>query len=848
MLRLSIQSTLILPLGDGVLTLCRYSRRYYQDGRTWRNRRTRFDTTWNDHHEAMTDAYLRWRYPRPQTDDTMEQDTPADNDLDLAIVAVDLYTLQREAVVPWRNEEVSAVSLVKAGYMGNSPISPSIAISLKTLELFKVLRQRKPSFSFEAFTKVLCDLYQQPYHRQWRIALADTFDIFLKIKHSVDERVAESLGRSTPNWRVLNSCPPCTYELEGEPNLNYRILCCIDGNSSTKRVDTGFRQQGDTRKFSSDFFLEVEEVDKLTLKDIRVSESESKGPEVPLFDDEQEREDEPEDEPAQPVRSGKPSEISDCVRNWKAAQSDSKKRTLEMFNETGWFASGCRHGLTLWVADMVRTGEQAKYPLAIIDRALNVLGPKLLIGYDIGCVFEGTIKSTILGPRFIEMCCRTIVGAYHGFAHNWACQIRYHPNNFKGAGIEDFEGQERLFSAPNATALVIRYASKYRRRLFLDLFLTQYDKDKYANLGLVLRNNYQQALKIIEQGSRVLEDFLRDLKVTRSDLDAWQIEQGEYFSTLGKEPEEDIHKIAYVELLQELESAKTAASSKTANFLNIVPEDWGASQQTYTSNMSKTRKAEMLRKNTRLRVTNLEKEAVEMELKLGVTSRWDSTVPEYVETVKYMVNRQYHRALDDLQRLVVQRLFELHRLGLSRIGYRARTLLAKALRTRSKAIQNAANRYNEATRQLDPPGPHLDWTQIAKYNFVEEFSLLRSARRDIRPERWSDGEVREAMKLHQRIERAREEIVRLNVEVRQLYTAIHDEHILFAKVRLELERAGQYELLGALTDLVTERKGVNMSILRYLEDIKGLHGYSGSKDLLGLRQGATARDEGAGPM
>jgi hypothetical protein len=104
------------------------------------------------------------------------------------------------------------------------------------------------------------------------------------------------------------------------------------------------------------------------------------------------------------------------------------------------------------------------------------------------------------------------------------------------------------------------------------------------------------------------------------------------------------------------------------------------------------------------------------------------------------------------------------------------------------------------------------------------------------------------MKLHQRIERAREEIVRLNVEVRRLYTAIHDEHILFAKVRLELERAGQYELLGALTDLVTERKGVNMSILRYLEDIKGLHGYSGSKDLLGLRQGATARDEGAGPM
>lgn len=43
--------------------------------------------------------------------------------------------------------------------MGNGPINPSIAISLKTLDLYRIIRQRKPSFSFEAFAKVLCDLY-----------------------------------------------------------------------------------------------------------------------------------------------------------------------------------------------------------------------------------------------------------------------------------------------------------------------------------------------------------------------------------------------------------------------------------------------------------------------------------------------------------------------------------------------------------------------------------------------------------------------------------------------------------------------------------------------------------------
>lgn len=47
-----------------------------------------------------------------------------------------------------------------------------------------------------------------------------------------------------------------------------------------------------------------------------------------------------------------------CANNWKAAQSDSKKRMWGIFAETGLFASACRHGFILWIADMVRSGEQ----------------------------------------------------------------------------------------------------------------------------------------------------------------------------------------------------------------------------------------------------------------------------------------------------------------------------------------------------------------------------------------------------------------------------------------------------------------------------------------------------------
>jgi hypothetical protein len=43
--------------------------------------------------------------------------------------------------------------------------------------------------------------------------VATTFDIYLEIQRQVDEQVLAALGRDTPNWRVLNSCPACGYEV-----------------------------------------------------------------------------------------------------------------------------------------------------------------------------------------------------------------------------------------------------------------------------------------------------------------------------------------------------------------------------------------------------------------------------------------------------------------------------------------------------------------------------------------------------------------------------------------------------------------------------------------------------------
>ena len=57
-----------------------------------------------------------------------------------------------------------------------------------------------------------------------------------------------------------------------------------------------------------------------------------------------------------------------------------------------------------------------------------------------------------------------------------------------------------------------------------------------------------------------------------------------------------------------------------------------------------------------------------MEIALGIERRWEPTSPEYQGTLKYIATRKYQQALGRLQRLVIQRLFELHKLNLSQTG------------------------------------------------------------------------------------------------------------------------------------------------------------------------------------
>jgi len=116
-------------------------------------------------------------------------------------------------------------------------------------------------------------------------------------------------------------------------------------------------------------------------------------------------------------------------------------------------------------------------------------------------------------------------------------------------------------------------------------------------------------------------------------------------------------------------------------------------------------------------------------------------------------------------------------------GAKLREHIGKALQRRSATIRAALERYNNARLQLPLDGrpPKLQWSDVAKYAFLAEFDLLRNTREDVRSKPWTKPVIREAMTRYFKIERAREEVERLNIEIPRVIAYMHDEDLFLAE-------------------------------------------------------------------
>ncbi|KAJ3817842.1 hypothetical protein F5880DRAFT_1626200 [Lentinula raphanica] len=747
--------------------------RRYKDNRTWRQRIERANAAWEPLMEELTDSYIAWKYKSYTP-------SPPHPEYEFSIDVVDIYTLNRSAIISRDAETSASKALLQAGYLGTSPEQPSLAVSLRTLELFYTLRLFKPNFSVEAFAKAICHQYSVPYRRGYRTALSDTFDIYLAIKRKIDARVTKELGHDTPNFRVLHSCPCCNYTLHDEVELEFSRLFAGDGNNSLKRIKgVSGRQVADCRVFKdSDYYLSEDFVNAFA--------NEVKNEEDSDWEDVHRGSGDPTDSEFAPT-------LQQCTDNWKAAAADSAKKMWDAFHESGWYVSACRHGFILWVCDMIRSGELAKYPLAIVAKGLEVFDGHWLMGYDIGCSFETTIQNSSLGPKFKEKECRTCVNAFHGYSHNAACQ-----------------------------------QNSYRRRVFIDMFLQQWDRDKYQNLATMLHNNYVQALDILRNEEPTFRADLMALGLTEEDLDSYQASECKHLETLGTEIEGDIHAAAYVELLQEYRKVNAAYDDATRGFRLQTPADYqplSAATQ-YNAAYSQGRKAETERRFLREKRDKLLFEVIQMETAMGINRRWEVTDREYIEGAELITTRKYRQALEHLHKLVVQRLFELHKMNLSNTGYKMRTHISHALQRRSNTIRSAVKAYNSAALALNPPRDTLDWSKVSHYAFLDQFNILSDTRHSVFEQPWARPVNRALMKQRRRIQHAREEITRCNVELRRLHTSIVDENKFFSRILHDLEGSLMH---GPVSEYIDRRQSINQLLLMRIHQTYNLEGYTGER-------------------
>ncbi|KAJ6552543.1 hypothetical protein B0H10DRAFT_2229907 [Mycena sp. CBHHK59/15] len=751
-------------------------------------------------------------------------------------------------------------TLLKHGYLGSSPESPALAFPLEFLEQFRQIHRVCPRFSFDALSKALSHLHKVPRKKYLRDQLSDAYDAYLAILRGVEERVQKALKRED-DWYMKNVCPPCFYKTVGEPPLKYSALGAMDGNNSLKLVDATFQSgtpRTDTRRSTSFRWLTPQQVDRFQdevenskkrksapIPENSATQSAPSAPTAPVSDMPS-TETMDESVPAPPsefngdqdgdediawlnVNELEGSAVDDltkcinaCVDRWRAAGPEARKKMFALFAIAGIFISVCRHGHVTVMCDMIRSGELMKYPLAISNHIMDTYGEDYVLGYDIMCAFFKTLQHSSLGAKTVALRLRGVVPAFHGHAHNRECQIGWHPLYVEGVGLEDFEECERTFAKSNNLASITRLSSPFHRQQQIDEHFYFHDLDKHASSGNFIFQNYRQALEKISASTQLLEDLERALKTCGEDYEKYLNDEKEYFLSRKSEPPEVAETVQYMDLLIKLRDVKEERDKAKIEHQKL---DYNIVINAYT----RPQIALVNRRynSTHERLLLVEDEVCEYEADHKITERWLPGSKNYEEALVLLSERSYKLALDKLESLVVKRLFELTKLGMSGVGYKLREKISKALRTRAEAIRAALQKYNLAAVQLNPPRARLTWTSVIETVSLAAFDLLRDTRTDIRKLPWAQPANREAMVLYFGIKRAKEEIRRLNVEIVRLLSFMVDEHVDYVRaIRNHIMVAP--DLAHELSQQWMQRTRINESIVFKLLKTSHLPGFSGS--------------------
>ncbi|KAG6806822.1 hypothetical protein H0H92_009967, partial [Tricholoma furcatifolium] len=286
-----------------------------------------------------------------------------------------------------------------------------------------------------------------------------------------------------------------------------------------------------------------------------------------------------------------------------------------------------------------------------------------------------------------------------------------------------------------------------------------------------LVKNYEQALQILgTQGA--LQKTMADQGIKSTDvfLD-WIEEEKAYLTALTKEPLEETQEMDYYQKLVDLHDANKKATEIRSTWVAYDPN----ASAVKTPGTKRQTNPKVRFRHARECVDRCLAAVQQLEVELGIVDRWTPDHDEWKRAAVLVGRRCYQRCLDELERLVVSRMFELTKMNMSQTGYKLRKHIGKALKARSQAIRSALERYNAAAALMTPQRRSLSWDQVVEYAFLADFDLLRDMRQNIEERPWARPSARLAMDQYFKIQRAKEEIQHLDIEIKRVVTHMRDE-------------------------------------------------------------------------
>ncbi|KAE9392982.1 hypothetical protein BT96DRAFT_1055428 [Gymnopus androsaceus JB14] len=340
------------------------------------------------------------------------------------------------------------------------------------------------------FAKTLCDLAREPFKPHMSTTLSAAFDVYCSLIQSVCQRVNAVLGRDDKDWQMLNSCPPCQYQLKQDLPLEVRMIVEIDRKNSLRLVERRGdaaleplregeeegatrlgppKEQRDPWVSGGDYFLPREEVN-LWVKEAW------------------------QDRRAEQIPSGVPSSIHAIHVHGKGSAA------LEWGRETNWEIGMC---IRLWM--------QAR-------------------------------KANLL----------PMVGLMHGYAHECLCQLLFLMLYIAGMGLEDGEGCEHYFSMMNALAGITQHMSVFHcHQAIAEVAYAHDHLEMYANVSRFIYNNYCQALEIM--GTRnALSQSMIQAGIQVENFFEWLEEEGNYLQSLTRTAPSEMLEMEYFLKLESL--------------------------------------------------------------------------------------------------------------------------------------------------------------------------------------------------------------------------------------------------------------------------------------------------------